>query len=162
MGHFSNRHSLLSLKDKFSAAVSQRRIRLDWKQIAEVPAAWGLDSQTEQITDGTSQRILFSLHQSGDTTKVDAGSQRLMGSCGKEMDGWVKWPGAARTEKGWAARRKRKRNYMSLGSNVKMLLRFSSRTCCWWGIKTPKPSKWWLKPERPNIKSLEEIQNIYF
>lgn len=38
--------------------------------------------------------------------EVDAEGQRLMGSCGKEMDGWVKWPGAARTEKGWAAQRR--------------------------------------------------------
>lgn len=32
--------------------------------------------------------------------------QRLMGSCGNEMDGWVSWLGAARTEKGCAAQRR--------------------------------------------------------
>lgn len=29
-----------------------------------------------------------------------------MGSCGNEMDGWVSWLGAARTEKGCAAQRR--------------------------------------------------------
>lgn len=35
------------------------------------------------------------------------GGQRLMGSCGKDMDGWVSWLGAVRTEKGWAAEEKK-------------------------------------------------------
>ena len=67
----------------------------------------GLDSQTEQITDSTSRWIFF-FHNVRVVMlrEVDAEGQRLMGSCGKEMDGWVKWPGAARTEKGWAARRR--------------------------------------------------------
>lgn len=34
-----------------------------------------------------------------------------MGSVGKEMDGWVKWPGAARTEKGCAARRRQENHH---------------------------------------------------
>lgn len=38
--------------------------------------------------------------------KSHSSGQRLMGSCGNEMDGWVSWLGAARTEKGCAARRR--------------------------------------------------------
>lgn len=38
--------------------------------------------------------------------KTYSGGQRLMGSCGNEMGGWVNWLCAARTEKGCAARRR--------------------------------------------------------
>lgn len=38
--------------------------------------------------------------------KSYSGGQRLMGSCGSEMGGWVNWLCAARTEKGCAARRR--------------------------------------------------------
>lgn len=38
--------------------------------------------------------------------KSHSRGQRLMGSCGSGMDGWVSWLGAARTEKGCSARRR--------------------------------------------------------
>lgn len=46
--------------------------------------------------------FLFSLlqNQTGVARNGDSGGQRLMGSCGKDMDGWVSWLGAVRTEKG--------------------------------------------------------------
>lgn len=56
----------------------------------------------------TSPHFFFFLprYQAGVVRSGDAGGQRLMGSCGKDMDGWVSWLGAVRTEKGWAAEKK--------------------------------------------------------
>lgn len=86
-GLFSNFHSLMSLKDESLAQLSHSE---ESDLIENRSLLRGLDSQTEQINDSMSQwMFFFLLHNVRVVTQqnVDVEAQRLMGSCGKEMDG---------------------------------------------------------------------------
>lgn len=108
-----HRQILVSLKDKFSSVVSQRRIRLIENRLSKSRRPRIRLPNRANYWQYVPMDFFFfffllsiSLAERRSGGKVDAGGQRLMGSCGKEMDEWVKWPGAASTEKGWAARRR--------------------------------------------------------
>lgn len=110
-------HSLPSLKDKFSSAVSQRRIRQIENRSSDCSSSRPrirLPSRADYWQ--CVPKFFFGFHNIRVVVTVEiltpgGVGQRLMGSCGREMDGWVKWPGGARTEKGWPAGRRQERQH---------------------------------------------------